>query len=279
MSRGGAHNALGRAGCAGGIQNISGMITGYCHAGRGGHALLQFMPFNVLRPQLSFTLGALENNAKFRFMRCQINRAIEQWFIFNNAAGFDTAGACNNRLWRGVINTHGQLICGETAEDNRMDRADTDTCQHGDQGLRDHRHVDDNPVSRQNPFGSQPACEGGDLLLQLCIGGFGFLSRDRAVIDNGHPIAIAGLDMAIYGIVAGVDLRVLKPFVQGGVIVPQSFGGRFDPINRLSSFHPKCLWVCLPTGINFFIGHLIASTSVLRRLFPITGLDATLGLR
>ena len=279
MASGGADNALWGAGCARGIENISRMITGHGHAGRGGYALLQFMPFDVPRSQFCFALGALQNNAKFRFMRSQIDRAIEQWFIGYDAAGLDAAGTCNNCLWRGIINTDGQFICGKAAEDNRMDRADADTCQHGHQGLRDHGHVDDNPVSRHDPFGGQPACKGGDLLLQLCIGGFGFLPCDRAIIDNGHPIAMAGLNMAINGVVAGVDLRILKPFVQGGVIIPQSFRGRFDPINRLGRFHPKCLWVCLPTGINFFIGHPFASTSVLRRLFPITGLDATLGLR
>ena len=255
------------------------MITRNGHAGCRGYALLQVIPLDILWTQFSFTLGTLENNSKFRFVRRQLNSAIEQRFIFDNAARFDAAGACNNCLWCGVINTNGQLICRETAEDNRMDRADTDTGQHGHQGFGNHRHVNDNPIASHNAFGGQPASESGDLLLQFCIGGFGFLPCNGAVIDDGHPITISGVNMTINGIVAGVDLRVLEPFVQWGVIVPQSFGGRFDPINCLGSFHPKCLWVLLPTGINFFIGHFFASASISRRLFPIAGLDATLGLR
>ena len=50
-------------------------------------------------------------------------------------------------LGRQSSNAGLQLVRRKSAEHHRMDRADPGHRQHGEHGLRDHRHVDQHPIA------------------------------------------------------------------------------------------------------------------------------------
>ena len=51
---------------------------------------------------------------------------------------------------------------GETAEHNRVDRAKSRSGKHGDDRLRNHRHIDDDTISLADAQGSKSAGARGD---------------------------------------------------------------------------------------------------------------------
>lgn len=53
----------------------------------------------------------------------------------------------NDGLAFGVIDAIGKRICGETSEDDAVDRADACTSEHGDGGFGDHGHVDGDAIA------------------------------------------------------------------------------------------------------------------------------------
>jgi len=47
----------------------------------------------------------------------------------------------------GVVDPGGEFLGRESAEDERVNGADTSASQHGDDRFRDHRHVDEDAVA------------------------------------------------------------------------------------------------------------------------------------
>ena len=49
-----------------------------------------------------------------------------------------------------MVDPGGEFLGREAAEDERVNGADTSASQHGDDRLRDHRHVDEDAVALDN---------------------------------------------------------------------------------------------------------------------------------
>ena len=64
---------------------------------------------------------------------------------------------------------------GEAAEHHRMDRADAGAGEHADHRLRDHRHVEDDPVALATPRSWSTAPRVATSSLQLRIGDVRFV--------------------------------------------------------------------------------------------------------
>ena len=90
---------------------------------------------------------------------------------------------------------------------------------------------------------------------QLGICRSGFDAGDRAVIDDRRPCAIAGLNMTVDGIVAGVNHPIGIPFIQRRIGIIQGFGWLFVPVYGGRRMHPKRFGVLLPTVVDFRIAH------------------------
>ena len=63
----------------------------------------------------------------------------------------------------------GQFVGRETAKHDRVDRTQPGAGEHGDRGLGNHRHVDDDPIASPNPARRESAGEARDRVTQIAI--------------------------------------------------------------------------------------------------------------
>ena len=94
-----------------------------------------------------------------------------------------------------------------------MHRTDTRTCEHGHKCLGDHWHIDDDTVAGYDALIAQRTRERRGLCLQFSKRRRALFAGDRAVIDYSGLVSAPIFNVAVNGIVTGVDLRVGEPFV------------------------------------------------------------------
>ena len=180
------------------------------------HPILEGMPRDIpALYQLGHFLLALQNHAEFGLVGRHVDGRIQKWLVMHHAARLDPAAGRDDGLRRAVINPHGQFIRRKAAEHHRMDGAKPGAGQHRLQGLRHHRHIDDNAVALGHTLGAQGTGQRGHTGLQLGIGDRMLAAGHRAVVDDRHLIAATSFDMTIHRVPAGVDRGIGEPFVQG----------------------------------------------------------------
>ncbi len=69
-----------------------------------------------------------------------------------------------------IVDARRQLLSRETAEHDGVDRADAGAGEHGEDGLRDHRHVDDDAVALADAELHQHGGQRRHLLQHLRVG-------------------------------------------------------------------------------------------------------------
>src|SRR5579884_2493269 len=82
------------------------------------------------------------------------------------------------------------------------------------------------------------------------------LSGDRAVPDQGEPVAVTGRNMAVERVPAGVEPRPLEPAVKGRAAVVEHLVPAPLPIDRLRRLGPELLGPFERAAIDFAIPHL-----------------------
>ena len=252
----GAHHALGRAGRAGGVEDVGGVAALHRHALRGLGSLLEGVPFMVAAlDQRRGLLLALQDHAEFRLVAGEIDGPVEQGLVGDDPSGLEAAGGGDHRLGAGVVDAHGKLVGGESPEHHRVDRPEPSTGEHCGERLGHHRHVEDHPVALLDAARAQRACEPGDALKEFGIGDLALRVGDRAVVDDGDLIAAPGLDMPVEGVPAGVDLAVAEPLVEGGVAVEEGLARLLDPVDGLGRLHPEPFRILLPALIDLPVPH------------------------
>ena len=122
---------------------------------------------------------------------------IEQRFIGNDAGHLDAAGSRNDDFGFGIIDAHGQFLGRKSAEHHRMNCPEARAGQHGDDGLRNHRHVDQDPIAFDDPLGSQSSGKPGDFIAQLIVGISLNRIGDRAVVNKGILLAATVFDVEV----------------------------------------------------------------------------------
>ena len=103
-------------------------------------------------------------------MRGQLDGPVEQRLVLDDPVDLDAAGGGHDHLGPGVVDAHGQLVGGEAAEDDRVDRPEPGAGQHGHHRLGHHRHVDHDPVAPSHAEGAQHPGEARHLVAQLPVG-------------------------------------------------------------------------------------------------------------
>src|SRR5262249_24284581 len=131
----------------------------------------------------------------------------------------------------------------EASEDDRVNRAEPCDREHGDHGLRDHRHVDDDSVALGEAERGEGARTLRDLFPELAEGEGLNRPRDRAIVDQGHLVRAAVLDVPIDGVVAGVDLAAHKPPVERLARVVEDLVPLLAPADLVRGLGPKPLGV------------------------------------
>ena len=256
MPAGGAHDAFGLACGAGGIKDVERIGPADRHAfGRCGRGL-QVLPVEIAAlDQIGLCLLSLQDNGEFRFVLCQLDRAVQQGFIGDHPARLDPAGGGDDGLRRSIVDTHGQFVSGKTAEDYGMHRADAGAGEHGDDCFGDHGHIDDDAVALLDAFGAECAGKTGGLIQHLGIGELALRACDRAVVDHRDLIAATCLHMAVKGVVTGVRLPVRIPLVHRRVGIIERLCRLFRPVDGLGGLHPEGFGIGFPAFVNLFVTH------------------------
>ena len=200
---------------AGGVEDIERVGGGYRDAiglmAIGLGLAHQGLPLNVTSGrELGGFLRALKNNHGFGLMLRDLDRLIDQRFIMNHATRLDAAGGGEDQFGFAIVKTGCEFPRGKATKDNRVNRTNPRTRQHGEQRLGDHRHIDDDAVAFLNTEILQHGGEGCDLIAEFAIGDFALRARDRAVVNNRRAVGM-GFGMAINRIIAGVYHAIGKP--------------------------------------------------------------------
>ncbi len=104
--------------------------------------------------------------------------------------------------------------------------------QHRDDGLGNHRHVDHDPVAGRDAEAAQRAREPRHLVAQPRVGEGVRRPGHRAVVDQRGPVAVAGLDVAVERVGAGVEPAAGEPAVERRVRLVEHRGRLDVPVDR-----------------------------------------------
>ncbi len=255
MTRRMAHHALGLTRRARGIKDIDRVMTLDRHAIGGRGVARDPVPVEIaIRDQFGRLLFALQDDAGIGLVRSLIDGPVQKRLVGDDAPRLQPAGRGYDSAGPGVVDAHGQFMRREAAEDDRMDRPQPRAGQHRLQRLGNHGHVDDDAVAFPDASGAQRACKAGHAVAKLGIGDALDAVGDGAVMDDGKAVAVAGLDMTIHGVPAGIDHRFREPFARRAIIGIGA-AGRAVPVDRLRRAHPEPLRIGFPARIDVLVGH------------------------
>ena len=252
------HHALGRPGRAGGIEDVERIHPPDRRAGCGRNALLEACPVEIAPlDQRRLRLGPLQHHAEVRLVVGKADRLVHHRLVGNDPARLDAAGGRDHRLRRGVVDADRKLRRREAAEDHRMDRAEPGAGQHRHQRLGDHRHVEHDPVALADAPGGQRPGQPGHLVAQLGIAQAALRPGDGRVVEDGRPVAMAGLDMTVDGVPAGIALPVGEPAIDRRPAVLQRAGGRAVPVDRRRGLQPEAFGIGFPSLVDCLVAHAV----------------------
>ena len=255
-----AHHALGLAGGAGGVEDIEGIGGGQRHAVVGLGRLHGLGPVEVAaRGQPARRLGALEDDAVVGLVRGLLDGAVQERQILDDTAALDAAGRRDHGFGFGVVDAYRQLVGGKAAEDHGMDRPQPGTAQHGDQGFGHHGHVDHHPVALGYALAGQDPGKARHLILQLGVGQRpDGVAGDGTVVNDCRLVAAAGFDVAVDGVVAGVELAPREPAIEGRIAGVQHLVPAPGPVDVLGRGGPEGVGIAerLGMGLVVRVAHL-----------------------
>jgi hypothetical protein len=143
----------------------------------------------------------------------------------------------------------------ETAEDDRVDRADAGAGQHRHRRLGHVGHVDGDAVALAHTLALEDIGEAADFAVQLGISEAAALAR-RVALPDQRGLAAARCQMPVEAVERHVDLAVLEPFdaevgfVKAAVLDPGEGLYPFQPLRLLA---PETLGVGDRPGVHLGI--------------------------
>jgi len=225
---------------------------------RDGDAVGRFCRRHLIRPieimairQIAGLFFTLQNHAGGDLMAGQSLRFVQQRLVRNDSPRLDPAGRRENYLRRAIIDPCRQLVGGKSTKDDRMDRAQTRACEHGNRRFRHHRHVDDDPVALLDTVLLQDARALRDRVAQFRIGVSLLLTGDRTVVNQRQLVGTPLLHMPVDGVETGVTLRSHKPAIEGWIAGVQQLIPLLLPMNGFGGFHPKPFRIRKRTVVDF----------------------------
>ena len=185
---------------------------------------------------------------------------IEQRLIFDDPAGLDAAARGQHDLRLGVVDAGRQLLGGEAAEHHRMHGPDARAGEHGDDRLRNHRHIDQHRVARRDAEVLEHGAKRRRLVEQLAIGDGALGRGDRAVVIERGLVAATGLDMPVERVEAGVAARVGEPAAVDAALGVENALRRPYPRDLARGLRPEGLRIGAPAiiGLPIAAGHRFA---------------------
>ena len=183
-------------------------------------------------------LRPLQDDRVAGLVRGFLDRPVEQRLVGDHLRALDAARCRDDQDGLGIVDPGRELVGGEAAEHDRVDRADARAGEHGHQRFGDHGHVDNHTVAVAHAMADHHPGEAGDHALQLGVGDRALAAGDGAVVDDRRLAATAGSNVPVDRVVAGVEPTTLEPAIEGGVrvvehavpgAVPMQGGRRIRP--------------------------------------------------
>ena len=150
-----------------------------------------------------------------------------------------------------VVDPQRELVRGEPAEDDRVDRAQPRAREHRHHGLGDHRHVDDDAVAVVHAEIAQRAGEPRDLLAQLGVREDGDRLGHRAVMDQRGLVRAPSVGVAVERVVARVQLTAGEPAVERRGVRVEHACGRGEPFDRGGGLTPEAVGILEAAAMCF----------------------------
>ena len=144
---------------------------------------------------MNFVSGAPENDDALD-RRFAVQRFIDLSLERNDRAAPIAAIRRDHRDRAAVCDPIANAVRAESAEDDRMHRADPRAGEHGDRRLRNRRHVNDDAIAFADFVSLQDVRELADLAVQLLIRERAFVARFAFPKDRGlvPPPALSNVD-------------------------------------------------------------------------------------
>ena len=161
----------------------------------------------------------------------------------------DNGDAC------GVVDAVDDGMCGKTAEDDRVHRADAGAGEQSDRKLGAHAHVDGDTIALLDAEALQHVGEALYLRMQVAIGELTNLTR-LALPEQCNLVAARTVGVAVDAVVRKVQLAAGEPFgSEGGAIAARGEhlapGG--EPIEFAGCFSPELLGLLDAAAVHLFV--------------------------
>ena len=144
-------------------------------------------------------------------MSGELDRLVEQRLVRDHPPRLEPAGRRYDDHRLCVRDPGRQFRRRKASEDDGVDGTEPGAGEHGDHGLRDHRHVHNHAIAFSNTQVVEDARERGDLVRQLGIRERLDGSGDRAVVDQRLLVRAAFLEVTVQAVVRGVALGSDEP--------------------------------------------------------------------
>ena len=205
---------LGLTGGAGGIKDEQRVFR--VHGLRRAVAVALSLLFCVVQVAAGLPVNVIAHVANDQHVFHHIGTVLEQGLIhvgleWNRLAATATGIGGDHHPGAAIGNTTGQGIRGKTGKHHGMNSANAGAGKHGENGLRDHRHIDHHPVAFADTLSLERIGKLADMQVQGLVGDLparlaGFI---RFPIQ-GDRIAIAS-QVTVDAVAAGVQFAVMKP--------------------------------------------------------------------
>ncbi len=166
------------------------------------------------------------------------DRLVDQMLVRDGLAAAHAGVRGHHQLRLRVVDARREARRGETAEDDRMDRADARAREHRERGLGDHRHVDQHPVAAAHALRLEHRGEAVHLGRELAIRVGPLLAGLGREVDERLLVA-ARRQVAVDRVVAQVDAPADEPLGERRLRVIEHRRERRLPVDERSLAAPE----------------------------------------
>ena len=184
-------------------------------------------------------LRTLQDEAVPRLMRGHLDRAVEQRLVLDDARGLDAAGRRQDHRRLRIVDSRREFLRREAAEDDGVDGPEPGAREHAEHGLRHLRHVDDDAVAFPDAVRAQRAGQLRDRIAKLEIREGANGARDRTVVHERALLASPALNVAVDGVVAGIEHTAREPADKRRARIIEHPVPPLDPADVLGGLRPE----------------------------------------
>src|SRR5215212_7410353 len=148
---------------------------------RAESGILQIAPLRHLQPAV---YPAVTDNDPLWRVLSHFEGPVHKWLVAHNVPPAHPSVGGHQYPRPRVVYALGQVVRGEAAEDDRVDGPESRAPEHGEDCLRNHRHVDHHSLPTSNAELPKYRGERVDLGVKLPVGVGVLLARLRGYVDE-----------------------------------------------------------------------------------------------